>query len=1096
MPDFGTNSHNYHHNQNRNHSHLLHHPHSTDSLPSLHSPHEHSEELLHKPFFSIHPQRHDHPTSPHQGLRLDSDDLTTADVDIPTLLITPPQEDNSSLSTNNNINITNNNYTSANANKNISNKSNWATNAFKTLHSRFLSNPLRKSTSMFKFPSNVVFSEQEESEGKNHRTKTKKQGSTYRHHLSPTTRLERHHHHYQPPPSPATMGTEQQEDNFDQKMSSHSSPSSREALEENSAISREVSPPSLQGGLKEVNIGDVVEGNNVIMGDSDRIESSLAESKPAMMNYKNGSEDDMTRLGDQMMQKLMMKDETVPQNTQQFVDSFFMVDKDMKLPSSKLSVDEESEELLKDKMNKPSGVDDMYGLDIYYHNNRDLCKIEGPEDRFTLIDIALETAMTIQKLFQNEAKRYENNVSNGKIYLFLKMLLEVSKDLEVNLKHMKSRIVQIELKLAEKFPNQFKFENQTCIAHNDKMASFDLSFLDTSFHFRGCFLILIHTLNECKLSINKVIQSRNSFFLFTTSDAKYEKKLDVFQQKFLVLKTMFNVSNMLLQERLDSIDSNNPSYIPFSQSLKISDMDILKDINPIVFWQHIGTFYDSEIAWFLSLIVKTTASFGHTQEVPSKLKKDLIFYAASAYYLINPKSAAENCATLFNNNPIASSEFWNIQDENNIIKTFTYLGYPFIETSRKFKIPFPGRKIVDSVGLNIDGDEFEFVSVSKEAPEDSSIILFNNNNEQSEKSNSVVYYSEDDDDDGEEESIDQNATPVEYRAGSSMIYPQLDNLEEVKEGSSSLEVNLAEIQKKMKNHDYQDIALRIISTKPLTEVPDYIAHNPQDFPYLSQILKAINSIKLKQVQHNTTFDGKVILHIHGGGFIAMQSFSHEVYLRKWCSATNMPIISVDYRRSPQYKYPTQVEECYSAYKWLLSNCEKLLGAPLKKFVIAGDSAGGNLALATIYRAIRDDIRLPDAVVLSYPATYLDFNPSPSRQISVIDPLVNINFLRLCGELYCVESDNARCNPFVSPSTIEDGYLKRFPPTYFNFGTLDPLFDDAVYMAKKISRNNGGRVKIKLYDSLGHGYLNMIDVSGVARLASAHICEWISNQVEK
>ena len=169
---------------------------------------------------------------------------------------------------------------------------------------------------------------------------------------------------------------------------------------------------------------------------------------------------------------------------------------------------------------------------------------------------------------------------------------------------------------------------------------------------------------------------------------------------------------------------------------------------------------------------------------------------------------------------------------------------------------------------------------------------------------------------------------------------------------------------------------------------------------------------------------------------------------------------------------------------------------MKKLILAGDSAGGNFVLTTTFRAIRDNIRLPDAIVLSYPATFLGFNPSPSRQISVIDPLVNINFLKLCGELYCTEGDHAETNPLISPSVIEDTYLKRFPPTLFSFGSLDPLFDDAVYMARKIAHNNGGRVKIKLYDALGHGYLNMVDVSKAASLASTHICEFISQQFQK
>jgi len=735
--------------------------------------------------------------------------------------------------------------------------------------------------------------------------------------------------------------------------------------------------------------------------------------------------------------------------------------------------------------------DDLFGVDIHYHKS-EIFTVEGPEHPFSLLDAAMETVMSAQMIFTSEAKRYEPILTSGQIYPLLKSMYKASVQIESDLKMLKSKIVEIELRLMERFPHEIRKDRIPCQSYSEEMASFDFGFMDTSLHYRGCFLVLIHTFKECLLSINKVIHSRGSFF-FSISDSKYEKKLSLFNQKFKVLTVMTDMSNKLLAERQEHIETCDSSFIPFSQSININSIEELKTVDPSSFLHHIGTFFDPSVATFLSLIVKTTASFGHSHEVPNKLKKDLIFYAASAYYLVNPKVAAKDCADLFNNKTIAGSGFWNIQEDNEIIKTFTYLGYPYIETSQKFNIPFPGRKIVDSVGLDIDGNEFEYVSVTKEALQDSSIILFNDTSDHDRPNlPSNVYYSEDEEDISEGEEVLDQKDPIVYNSSAAVLYPNIshDHLEEVKEVDSPTEKYYKDMQERMKNHNYQEIGLRLLSTKPLSEAPEYISSHQQDFPYLSQVVRAINSIKMKQEQEERKFDGTVMLHIHGGGFIAMTSFGHEVYLRKWCSATHIPIISVDYRRTPEHKYPVALEECYAAYCWLINNCEKILGAPLKKLIVAGDSAGGNLSLTVTMRAIHEGIRTPDALVLSYPATYMDFSPSASRMVSVIEPLVNINFLRMCGELYCTEKDEPGLNPFISPSMASDGLLQKFPPTYFNVGSLDPLFDDSVYLAKRIAKNNGGKVKVNIYDALGHGYLNMVDVSQAARTASAHICEWI------
>ena len=82
----------------------------------------------------------------------------------------------------------------------------------------------------------------------------------------------------------------------------------------------------------------------------------------------------------------------------------------------------------------------------------------------------------------------------------------------------------------------------------------------------------------------------------------------------------------------------------------------------------------------------------------------------------------------------------------------------------------------------------------------------------------------------------------------------------------------------------------------------------------------------------------------------------------------------------------------------VSLCSLLIvGSTAEKIVIVGDSAGGNLLLATMLRAIEDGIRLPDGIVPIYTPTYIQFIPSPSRSLSVMDALLPVGVLTTCLE---------------------------------------------------------------------------------------------------
>ncbi|KAM6904016.1 lipase, hormone-sensitive a isoform 1-T1 [Lycodopsis pacificus] len=142
----------------------------------------------------------------------------------------------------------------------------------------------------------------------------------------------------------------------------------------------------------------------------------------------------------------------------------------------------------------------------------------------------------------------------------------------------------------------------------------------------------------------------------------------------------------------------------------------------------------------------------------------------------------------------------------------------------------------------------------------------------------------------------------------------------------------------------------------------------------------------------------LLIHFHGGGFVAQTSRSHENYLRTWSKQLSVPILSVDYSLSPEAPFPRALEECFYAYCWALNNCH-LLGSTAERVCLAGDSAGGNLCITVSMKAISSGIRVPDGIMAAYPAILLTTDASPSRLLTLIDPLLPLGVLTKCINAY-------------------------------------------------------------------------------------------------
>ncbi|KAK4031716.1 hypothetical protein C8A01DRAFT_41835 [Parachaetomium inaequale] len=139
----------------------------------------------------------------------------------------------------------------------------------------------------------------------------------------------------------------------------------------------------------------------------------------------------------------------------------------------------------------------------------------------------------------------------------------------------------------------------------------------------------------------------------------------------------------------------------------------------------------------------------------------------------------------------------------------------------------------------------------------------------------------------------------------------------------------------------------------------------------------LNSLK----KHN-----RIILDIPGGGFVAMDPRCNDDKLFYWAAKTGLPVLSLDYKKAPEYPYPYALNECYDVYTTIIKTrgkCIGLSGKELPKVVITGDSAGGTLATSTTLMIIESgsspvrrfqgqmDLPVPDGLILFYPA--LDMN---------------------------------------------------------------------------------------------------------------------------
>ena len=186
-----------------------------------------------------------------------------------------------------------------------------------------------------------------------------------------------------------------------------------------------------------------------------------------------------------------------------------------------------------------------------------------------------------------------------------------------------------------------------------------------------------------------------------------------------------------------------------------------------------------------------------------------------------------------------------------------------------------------------------------------------------------------------------------------------------------------------------------------------------------------------QIAPNAAPD-KVILYIQGGAFFLGSPLAHRNPTAKIGQYLGMRILSIDYRLAPEHPFPAGLDDCVSAYKWLLSS-----GYKAKNILIMGDSAGGNLTLTTLLRLKEEGIEYPAGAVPISPVTDCTLTDDKFYENIETDGLVDMG---VGWWLLVYEKHKNLRNPLLSPLF---GDLEGLPPLLLQAGTVELLHGDAV-----------------------------------------------------
>ena len=201
---------------------------------------------------------------------------------------------------------------------------------------------------------------------------------------------------------------------------------------------------------------------------------------------------------------------------------------------------------------------------------------------------------------------------------------------------------------------------------------------------------------------------------------------------------------------------------------------------------------------------------------------------------------------------------------------------------------------------------------------------------------------------------------------------------------------------------------------------------------------------------------RAILYLHGGGYVIGSANTHRRLAYDISAASSARVLVLDYRLAPEHPFPAAIDDATEAWLWLQQQ-----GIPPHRLAIAGDSAGGGLAIATLVNLRNHKLPLPACAVAISPWVDLEATGTSITTRAAQDPMVQKDGLLWMAGLYLNGKDPK--SPLASPLHAD---LHGLPPVLVQVGTAETLLDDSVRIAEKMHAA-GVDVRLAIWPNMLH-----------------------------
>lgn len=222
----------------------------------------------------------------------------------------------------------------------------------------------------------------------------------------------------------------------------------------------------------------------------------------------------------------------------------------------------------------------------------------------------------------------------------------------------------------------------------------------------------------------------------------------------------------------------------------------------------------------------------------------------------------------------------------------------------------------------------------------------------------------------------------------------------------------------------------------------------------------------------------VVLYFHGGGWVIGNKQVYDGGARGIAKMANAVVVSVDYRLAPEHPFPAQHDDALAAYRWVLDNAASLKGDP-RRIAIAGESAGGNLAVATAIAARDAQLQMPVHVLSVYPIAGSDTTTASYVEHANAKPLNRAMMSWFLDKTAHTPADLQ--DPRINLVAAD---LHGLPPTTIIAAELDPLLTEGVLLEAAL-RKAGVQVERRQWDGVTHEFFGMAAVVAKAKEAQEY-----------